>query len=105
MSSLRARVLASVLLLSAAGLVALGLVTYTEQSSFLQERVDREVREAVPAVSRAWTVEGLHVSWRRNRQAQGNRRRMLRMAAGGPAGPGPTCHPAPTASAAKPRAR
>jgi two-component system, OmpR family, sensor kinase len=52
MASLRARVLASVLALAAIGLVALGAVTYTEQRSFLQGRVDDEVRSAEPAVSR-----------------------------------------------------
>ncbi|HEY2141563.1 MAG TPA: HAMP domain-containing sensor histidine kinase [Solirubrobacteraceae bacterium] len=51
MTSLRARVLASVLVLSAAGLVLLAVVTYAEQRSFLQERVDQEVRGAGPAVS------------------------------------------------------
>jgi two-component system OmpR family sensor kinase len=58
MASLRARVLASVLLLSAAGLVALALVTYTEQRSFLEGRVDQELRGAGPTVSRALDREG-----------------------------------------------
>jgi two-component system OmpR family sensor kinase len=53
MHSLRARVLASVLVLCAAGLLALAVVTYTEQRSFLQGRVDQEVRQAGPAVSQA----------------------------------------------------
>jgi two-component system OmpR family sensor kinase len=53
MSSLRARVLASVLVLAAAGLLALALVTYTEQSSFLEGRVNEQARAAVPAVSQA----------------------------------------------------
>jgi two-component system OmpR family sensor kinase len=53
MSSLRARVLASVLLLAAAGLVALAAVTYAEQRSFLLGRIDQEVRGAGPALSRA----------------------------------------------------
>jgi two-component system OmpR family sensor kinase len=58
MHSLRARVLATVLVLSAAGLVALAVVTYTEQSSFLQGRIDKEVRGAGPAVSLALDREG-----------------------------------------------
>jgi two-component system OmpR family sensor kinase len=58
MASLRARVLASVLLLSAAGLVALALVTYTEQRSFLEGRLNQEVRGAGPSVSRALDNEG-----------------------------------------------
>jgi two-component system OmpR family sensor kinase len=53
MASLRARVLASVLVLAAAGLLALALVTYTEQSSFLEGRVNEQARAAVPAVSQA----------------------------------------------------
>jgi two-component system OmpR family sensor kinase len=59
MSSLRARVLASVLALAAVGMVALGAVTYAEQSSFLQNRVDLEARAAVGALSQALDREGL----------------------------------------------
>src|SRR6202043_3898348 len=59
MASLRPRVLASVLLLSAAGLVLLAAVTYAEQRSFLQERVDQEVRAAGPALSQALDNAGL----------------------------------------------
>ena len=51
MTSLRARVLAGVLLLSAAGLVLLAAVTYAEQRSFLLGRVDQELRGAGPALS------------------------------------------------------
>ncbi len=51
MASLRARVLASVLLLAAAGLVILAVVTYAEQRSFLLDRVDQQLMEAGPAVS------------------------------------------------------
>jgi two-component system, OmpR family, sensor kinase len=58
MHTLRARVLASVLVLCAAGLLALAAVTYTEQRSFLQGRVDQEVRQAGPAVSRALDQAG-----------------------------------------------
>jgi two-component system OmpR family sensor kinase len=58
MASLRARVLASVLALSAAGLVLLAVVTYTEQRSFLEGRVNQEVRGAGPAVSQALDKEG-----------------------------------------------
>jgi two-component system OmpR family sensor kinase len=53
MASLRARVLASVLVLAAAGLVALAAVTYAEQSSFLYGRIDQELRGAGPALSQA----------------------------------------------------
>jgi two-component system OmpR family sensor kinase len=58
MASLRARILASVLLLSAAGLVALALVTYAEQRSFLEGRLNQEVRGAGPSVSHALDNEG-----------------------------------------------
>jgi two-component system OmpR family sensor kinase len=51
MASLRARVLASVLLLAAVGLVLLAAVTYAEQRSFLESRVDQEVRGAGSTVS------------------------------------------------------
>jgi two-component system OmpR family sensor kinase len=50
MSSLRARVLASLLVLAAAGLLALAAVTYTEQRSFLEGRLDQQVRFAVPVL-------------------------------------------------------
>ena len=43
MRSLRARLLAGVLALAAAGLVAAGGVTYAEQRSFLLDRVDQQV--------------------------------------------------------------
>jgi two-component system, OmpR family, sensor kinase len=58
MASLRARILASVLILSTAGLLALAFVTYTEQSSFLQQRVNRQVKEAVPALSQILDSRG-----------------------------------------------
>src|ERR1700722_14957133 len=58
MSSLRARVLASVLVLAAAGMVALGAVTYAEQSSFLQGRVDEQARAAEPYMSQLLDSKG-----------------------------------------------
>jgi two-component system, OmpR family, sensor kinase len=58
MASLRARVLASVLLLAAAGLVALAAVTYAEQRSFLLGRTDQELRGAGPALSQALDSAG-----------------------------------------------
>src|SRR5205823_3073949 len=42
MASLRTRLLVSVLLLAAAGLIALAAVTYAEQRSFLEGRVDQQ---------------------------------------------------------------
>jgi two-component system OmpR family sensor kinase len=58
MTSLRTRLLAGVLLLSAAGLVALAAITYTEQRSFLEGRVDQEVRGAAPALTHVLDGEG-----------------------------------------------
>jgi two-component system, OmpR family, sensor kinase len=51
MTSLRSRVLASVLVLCAAGLVLLAAVTYAEERSFLEERVNQEVKGAVLPLS------------------------------------------------------
>jgi two-component system, OmpR family, sensor kinase len=58
MSSLRARVLVSVLVLSAAGLIALAAVTYAEQRSFLEGRIDQQVKAAAPAMSQALDAAG-----------------------------------------------
>jgi two-component system OmpR family sensor kinase len=59
MNSLRARVLTSVLLLAACGMVALAAVTYAEQHSFLQSRADQQARAAVGALSQALDSAGL----------------------------------------------
>jgi len=59
MASLRNRLVAGLLVLSAAGLVLLAAVTYAEQRSFLQGRVDQQVVAAVPSLSRALDNEGL----------------------------------------------
>jgi two-component system OmpR family sensor kinase len=58
MNSLRTRVLLSVLLLSAAGLIALAAVTYAEQRSFLLGRIDQQLRGASGTVSRALDLRG-----------------------------------------------
>lgn len=49
--SLRARLLVAVLALTALGLMALSLVTSAALRSYLVDRVDQQVREAVPAAS------------------------------------------------------
>src|SRR3954463_12317403 len=49
--SLRARLLAALIVLAAAGLVTLAAVTYAEQRSFLLDRVDQQARDAQRAVS------------------------------------------------------
>jgi two-component system, OmpR family, sensor kinase len=62
MSSLRARVLASVLVLAAVGLIALAAVTYAEQRSFLLGRVDQEATAARVALSQLLDNEGFRPS-------------------------------------------
>src|SRR3954454_6997713 len=49
--SLRARLIAALLVLAAAGLVTLAAVTYAEQRSFLLDGVDKQTRDAQRAVS------------------------------------------------------
>ena len=51
--SLRARLLVMLVALAAAGLAIAGIVTYTEQRSFLFARVDEQAASAVPLLSRA----------------------------------------------------
>jgi two-component system OmpR family sensor kinase len=53
MRSLHARLLAAVLALACAGLLVLAAITYTEQSSFLEGRLNQEVRSAAPQLERA----------------------------------------------------
>jgi two-component system OmpR family sensor kinase len=59
MSSLRARVLVSVLALAAVGMIAVAAVTYAEQRSFLNSRVDQQARSAVGGLSRVLDSAGL----------------------------------------------
>src|SRR3954451_24325371 len=49
--SLRARLIAALLVLAAAGLVTLAAVTYAEQRSFLLDGVDKQTHDAQRAVS------------------------------------------------------
>src|SRR5208282_6740971 len=58
MASLRTRVLVSLLVLAAIGLIALAAVTYAEQRSFLQSRVDQQAKGAAPALSQALDSAG-----------------------------------------------
>ena len=53
MASLRARLLAAVLALTACGLLLAGGITYIEQRSFQYSRVDQELKAAVFPVSGA----------------------------------------------------
>jgi two-component system OmpR family sensor kinase len=57
--SLRARLLAAVLALTATGLLIAGAVTYAEQRSFLYQRSDEQAVEAVGALGRALDDEGV----------------------------------------------
>jgi two-component system, OmpR family, sensor kinase len=51
MSSLRARLIAAVLVLTAVGLLALASITYALQRSFLFDRVDQQARAAGPVLA------------------------------------------------------
>jgi two-component system OmpR family sensor kinase len=51
--SLRARLLAVLLVAAALGLIVLAAVTYAEQRSFLYQRIDDQTRAALPAVRHA----------------------------------------------------
>jgi two-component system, OmpR family, sensor kinase len=52
MHSLRARLIAVLLVLAAGGLIVAGAITYAEQRSFLLSRIDQSARTAIPAVAR-----------------------------------------------------
>jgi two-component system OmpR family sensor kinase len=58
MASLRARLLVALLALTALGLLLLGGITYVEQRSFELDRVDDQVRTALPAVAGAMGDRG-----------------------------------------------
>ena len=53
MASLRARLLAAVLALTACSLLLAGAITYVEQRSFQYSRVDQELKAAINPVSGA----------------------------------------------------
>lgn len=57
MRSLRGRLVAMLLIVSAVGLAILAVITYAEQRSFLYERVDRQVAAAFGAVNAAVEFE------------------------------------------------
>jgi two-component system OmpR family sensor kinase len=58
MASLRARLLACLLALAAAGLLIAGAVTYAEQRSFLLQRVDQQAKVALLPLSHELTARG-----------------------------------------------
>jgi len=59
MASLRARLLAAVLVLTAAGLLLVGAIVYAEQRSFLFQRVDEQARSAPGAAAHALAESGV----------------------------------------------
>lgn len=59
MRSLRARLLAALLVVAALGLLLLGTITYLEQRSFLYKRVDEQARAAAGPVGAALGEEGI----------------------------------------------
>src|SRR6185312_15468178 len=58
MASLRARLMVAVLALTAVGLLLLGGITYVEQRSFELDRIDDQVRTALPVVAGALREQG-----------------------------------------------
>jgi len=69
MASLRTRILVGAVGLWAVGLAILAAVTYAEERSFLLGRVDQQVKEARPAVSRA--LDGIILDERTGQGAGG----------------------------------
>ena len=59
MASLRARLLAALLALTAIGLLLLGGITYVEQRSFELTRLDDQVRGALPLVEGVVSEQGV----------------------------------------------
>jgi two-component system OmpR family sensor kinase len=59
MASLRARLLAGLLVVTALGLLLLGAVTYAQQRSFLLSRVDEQATSAVASLSHQLDAQGL----------------------------------------------
>jgi two-component system OmpR family sensor kinase len=85
--SLRARLLAGLIGLAAAGLIVVGVVTYAEQRSFLLQRVDQQAISAPLSVSRALDDAGVNVP--------GYGPVGSASATGGLAGPSPAAGPTP----------
>jgi two-component system, OmpR family, sensor kinase len=83
MASLRARLIAGLLAVSAVGLLLLGGITYVEQRSFLLSRIDQQTRFAVGLVHDRLTAKAAGDSGLRFDDEPGPPR-----GAGGPGGPG-----------------
>ena len=72
--SLRARLVATLLALSAAALLVLGAITYASQRSFEEQRIDDQARAAQPAVDRALIERGEAPGGRLRPPGEGARR-------------------------------
>ena len=59
MSSLRARLLAAVLAITAVGLLTLAAITYAEQRNFQYDRIDQTARQGARAVAGALAEQGI----------------------------------------------
>ena len=59
--SLRARLVLGLLALAALGLLVAGAVTYAEQKSFLEDRVEQQARAALPSISHQLDDQGANV--------------------------------------------
>src|SRR4051794_16072359 len=58
--SLRVRLIATLLLLAAAGMLVLGAITYATQKSFQQDRIDEQTLAAGPAMDRVLDDAGIY---------------------------------------------
>jgi two-component system OmpR family sensor kinase len=73
MASLRARLLAALLALTAVGLLLVGAITYVEQRSFELDRLDEQVRSAPPAVAVFLHEQGIGGSYQPGYEPEGRR--------------------------------
>jgi two-component system OmpR family sensor kinase len=94
MRSLRARLVAGLLVLAAIGLVSLAGITYAEQRSFMLQRVDQQLRDAGLPIAHALAEQGVGVAPGTRGGADGS----ATSGPGGPGGPGgrPGGRPNPT---------
>jgi two-component system, OmpR family, sensor kinase len=68
--SLRARLIATLLALSAAALLVLAGITYATQRSFEEDRVDEQAQAALPAVDHALEQEGVRAPGEHSRESR-----------------------------------
>src|SRR3978361_1581083 len=99
MHTLRARLVAALLAVATTGLLALAGITYAEQRSYLEHRVDDQARAAIGAVQRSPRDGG------GDRAAPPPRTRPCRSPPPGNPGPRPVASRAPASSARASSAR